>query len=74
MGIVSSLIKAINTIGDSEYDSADGQFMGYNKYPLNKLHTKPQPQTQSEKTTRYTNVNTNANTNANTIYKNKNKN
>jgi hypothetical protein len=66
MGIVSSLIKAINAIGDSRYGSADGQYMGYNIYPLNKSHNRPQsesekrPQpvldknTQSEKIMPYT--------------------
>jgi hypothetical protein len=61
MGIVSSLIKAINASGDSKYDSADGQFMGYNNYPLNKSHNKPEP--QSEKTLTYKRINTNENTN-----------
>ena len=47
MGIVSSLIKAINAIGDTRYGSADGQYMGYNIYPLN--NSQNRPQSESEK-------------------------
>lgn len=58
MGIVSSLIKAINAIGDTRYGSADGQYMGYNIYPLNKSQNRPQSEsekrTQSEKIMPYT--------------------
>ena len=68
MGFVSSLIKAINAIGDTRYESADGQYMGYNIYPLNKSQNRPQsesekrsqsvldkkPQPQSEKIMPYT--------------------
>ena len=46
MGIVSSLIKAINAIGDSRYGFADGQYMGYNIYPLNKSHNRPQSESE----------------------------
>jgi hypothetical protein len=46
MGIVSSLIKAINATGDSRYGSADGQYMRYNIYPLNKSHNRPQSESE----------------------------
>ena len=46
MGFVSSLIKAINATGDSQYGSTDGQYMGYNIYPLNKLQNRPQSESE----------------------------
>ena len=48
MGFLSSLIKAINATGDSQYGLTDGQYMGYNIYPLNKLQNRPQSESEKK--------------------------